>query len=75
MLTQEILVEIHVLHRQGKSIRSIARALNVSRNTVVNTCVILPEHPPTEEGMIDPQSLSHSRPICLSELKRPNPVL
>lgn len=34
MLTQEILVEIHVLHRQGKSIRSIARALNVSRNTV-----------------------------------------
>jgi hypothetical protein len=23
MLTQEILVEIHVLHRQGKSIRSI----------------------------------------------------
>ena len=34
MLTQEILVEIHVLHRQGKSIRSIAKALNVSRNTV-----------------------------------------
>ncbi len=34
MLTQETLVEIHVLHRQGKSIRSIARALNVSRNTV-----------------------------------------
>lgn len=34
MLTQELLVEIHVLHRQGKSIRSIAKALNVSRNTV-----------------------------------------
>ena len=34
MLTQEILVEIHVLHRQGKSIRSIAKALNVLRNTV-----------------------------------------
>jgi transposase len=27
-------VEIHVLHRQGKSIRTIAKELNVSRNTV-----------------------------------------
>lgn len=34
MLTQELLVEIHVLHRQGKSIRAIAKALQVSRNSV-----------------------------------------
>lgn len=34
MLTQETLVEIHVLHRQGLSIRRIAKELNVSRNTV-----------------------------------------
>ncbi len=34
MLTQESLVEIHVLHRQGHSIRAIAKALQVSRNTV-----------------------------------------
>lgn len=34
MLTQESLVEIHVLHRQGHSIRAIAKALRVSRNTV-----------------------------------------
>ncbi len=34
MLTQEMIVDIHVLHRQGKSIRAIARQLNVSRNTV-----------------------------------------
>jgi len=34
MLTQELLVEIHVLHRQGLSIRAIAKTLNVSRNTV-----------------------------------------
>lgn len=34
MLTQEALVEIHVLHRQGMSIRGIAKQLNVSRNTV-----------------------------------------
>lgn len=34
MLTQETLVEIHVLHRQGESIRAIAQKLGVSRNTV-----------------------------------------
>jgi transposase len=34
MLTQEILVEIHVLHRQGESIPAIAKKLGVSRNTV-----------------------------------------
>lgn len=34
MLTQELLVEIHVLHRQGRSIRRIAKTLGVSRNTV-----------------------------------------
>lgn len=34
MLTQEKLVEIHVLHRQGKSVRAIARELGLSRNTV-----------------------------------------
>lgn len=34
MLTQETLVDIHVLHRQGHSIRAIAKELGVSRNTV-----------------------------------------
>ncbi len=34
MLTQELVVEIHVLHRQGMSIRRIAEKLNISRNTV-----------------------------------------
>lgn len=34
MLTQERCVEIHVLHRQGKSIRAIAKELAISRNTV-----------------------------------------
>lgn len=34
MLTQETLVDIHVLHRQGNSIRAIAKELGVSRNTV-----------------------------------------
>ena len=34
MLTQETLVEIHVLHCQGESIRAIAQNLGVSRNSV-----------------------------------------
>jgi transposase len=34
MLPQELVVEINVLHRQGKSIRAIAKELGVSRNTV-----------------------------------------
>ena len=34
MLTQERLVEIHVLETQGLSIRAIGRQLGVSRNTV-----------------------------------------
>jgi len=36
MLTQEQLVDIHVLHRQGLSNREIARRLGISRNTVKN---------------------------------------
>lgn len=34
MLTQELSVEIHVLSRQGLSIKAIARQLGLSRNTV-----------------------------------------
>ena len=34
MLTQEFIVEIHVMSRQGHSVKAIARQLGVSRNTV-----------------------------------------
>ena len=34
MLTKEQVVQIHVLRRQGKSVREIAREPRVSRNTV-----------------------------------------
>jgi transposase len=34
MLTQELIVEIHVMSRQGHSVKAIARQLGVSRNTV-----------------------------------------
>ncbi|MEZ8122635.1 IS21 family transposase [Vibrio splendidus] len=36
MINQEQLVEIHVLHQQGCSIRRIAKDLGISRNTVRN---------------------------------------
>jgi transposase len=34
MLNQESLVDIHVLHRQGHSIRAISRQMGIARNTV-----------------------------------------
>ena len=34
MLKEESVMEISILHRQGESIRGIARQLGVSRNTV-----------------------------------------
>ncbi|MGB5518835.1 MAG: helix-turn-helix domain-containing protein, partial [Gammaproteobacteria bacterium] len=34
MLKEEGVMEIRILHRQGHSIRSIARELGISRNTV-----------------------------------------
>lgn len=34
MITQETLVDIHVLHKQGMAIRAIARQLGLSKNTV-----------------------------------------
>ena len=34
MLTKESQVEVHVLHKQGKGVREIARATGLSRNTV-----------------------------------------
>ena len=34
MMTQETIVEVHVLKRQGLGIRAIAEKLGISRNTV-----------------------------------------
>ncbi|MFA5679270.1 MAG: IS21 family transposase [Pseudomonas sp.] len=59
MLTQEALVEIHVLHRQGESIRSIAQKLNLSRNTVrryLRDLSAVPSYPdrPQRASKLDP---------------------
>ncbi|PID41383.1 MAG: hypothetical protein CR981_03415 [Proteobacteria bacterium] len=34
MLVKELFVDISVMHKQGRSIRAIARELNISRNSV-----------------------------------------
>jgi transposase len=34
MITQEVYMEVHILYKQGKSIRAISRQLGISRNTV-----------------------------------------
>jgi transposase len=59
MLTQENVVEIQVLHRQGMSIRAIAKELKVSRNTVrrylreqVKTPTYGPR--PAQKSLLDP---------------------
>ncbi len=51
MLTQENSVEIQVLHRQGMSIRAIARELGLSRNTVrryLRTQTLAPNYGPRD---------------------------
>lgn len=59
MLTQETLVDIHVLHRQGKSIRKIANELELSRNTVrryLRNIASTPRYGPraTRKSKLDP---------------------
>lgn len=59
MLTQEQYVEIHVLHRQGKKIREIARLLGISKNTVKKHLRLPLETPsytprPPKESVLDP---------------------
>lgn len=49
MLTQEFIVEIHVLSRQGHSVKAIARQLGLSRNTVrkyLRDQAHTPQYPP-----------------------------
>lgn len=51
MLVEEEVVEVHILSKQGKSIRAIARELGISRNTVkryLNTPSLKPIYPPRE---------------------------
>jgi len=73
MLTQELLVEIHVLHRQGKSIRAIAKALQVSRNSVrkyLRNIAMTPTY--SKRVLIEHQNLIPSRFILKRVLMQPS---
>lgn len=64
MLTQETLVEIHVLHRQGQSIRAIAQKLGVSRNTVRRYLRDLSAVPTIPTARRKRLSWIHTKTIC-----------
>lgn len=55
MLTKEILVDIITLYRQGKSMRAIARELNISRNTV-KKYIVEPDTYPQYKARLTTQS-------------------
>jgi len=60
MLTQEFIVEIHVLSRQGHSVKAIARQLGVSRNTVRK---YLRDHAAPPQYTTRPQRISKLDPF------------
>src|SRR5690606_14774749 len=73
MLTQENLVEIHVLHRQGKSVRGIAKALGISRNTVrryLRDLTALPQYP---DRAPRPTKLDPYKPYLVSRIEAAKP--
>ncbi|WP_407701655.1 helix-turn-helix domain-containing protein [Vibrio hibernica] len=55
MLTKEIFVDIITLYRQGKSMRAIARELNISRNTV-KKYIVEPDAYPQYKARLTTQS-------------------
>lgn len=73
MLTQERLVEIHVLHGQGNSIRAIAKQLGVSRNTVrryLRDLTVVPSYP--DRGT-RPTKLEPYKPYLLGRIEAAKP--
>lgn len=73
MLTQERLVEIHVLHRQGKSIRSIAQQLGVSRNTVRRYLRDMTVVPRYSDRAPRPTKLDPYKPYLLARIEAAKP--
>lgn len=73
MLTQERLVEIHVLHGQGNSIRAIAKQLGVSRNTVrryLRDLTVVPSYPDRSPR---PTKLEPYKPYLLARIEAAKP--
>lgn len=73
MLTQEKLVEIHVLHRQGMSIRGIAKELNVSRNTVRRYLRDIARTPTYSQRDPKPSKLDEFKPYLMERIAAAKP--
>lgn len=73
MLTQESLVEIHVLHRQGHSIRAIAKRLHVSRNTVRRYLRDIAKTPVYSERADRPSKLDPYKPYLMERIAAARP--
>ena len=66
-------MEIHVLHRQGHSIRSIARSLGVSRNTVRHYLRQPVKVPTYKERQSKPSILDPFKPYLLDRIEAAKP--
>ena len=73
MITQEILVDIHVLHRQGLGIRAIAKKLNLSRNTVRSYLRAPAKTPTYSEREQRPSILDPYKPYLLERIEAAKP--
>jgi transposase len=73
MLTKEIFVEIHVLHKQGYGIKAIARQLGISKNTVrkyLKQPMELPAYTPRPNR---PTKLCPYKPYILERIEAAKP--
>jgi transposase len=73
MLDQESLVDIHVLHRQGNSIRSISRQLGISRNTVRSYLRNFAKSPTYKPRVARPSKLDPFKPYLQERIDAAKP--
>ena len=73
MLTKEIFVDIITLYRQGKSMRAIARDLNISRNTVKKYIVEQDTYPQYKSRLTTQSKLTPYKQYILQRIESAKP--
>jgi transposase len=73
MLDQESLVDIHVLHRQGCSVRGISRQLGISRNTVRRYLRDIAQSPDYGPRAARPSKLDTFKPYLRERIEAAKP--
>lgn len=73
MLTKEILVDIITLYRQGKSMRTIARELNISRSTVKKYIVEPDAYPQYKVRLTTQSKLTPYKQYILQRIEAAKP--